>query len=252
MPVTKMLRNSDIRLWRRPKDNISSFVDSLLQPIAQKQESYIKDTTHFINFIENTPLPDGAVLATFDVSSLYTNIPQEEGIEVVCLYYQKHYQSRTPIPTQLLGDLMRLILKENSFKFNDKHYLRTHGIAAGTKMAVAFAIIFMAHIEKQLLAISPHKPLIWKRFIDDIFSVWTLPEAEINNFIEFANSFHTTIKFTHEMSSEKIVFLDTEVFKGPRFITDKILDVQTHFKPTEMSNIHTSPHATLSALRRVL
>ena len=121
---------------------------------------------------------------------------------------------------------MRLILKENSFKFNDKHYLQTHGIAMGTKIAVAFAVIFMAHIEKQLLANSPHKPLIWKRFIDDIFSVWTLPKAEINNFVEFANSFHTTIKFTHEMSSEKIVFLDTEVFKGPRFIIDKI---NTHF-----------------------
>ena len=96
-------------------------------------------------------------------------------------------------------------------------------------MAVALAVIFMAHIEKQLLAISPHK----KRFIDDIFSVWTFPEAEINNFIEFANLFHTKIKFTHEISSEKIVFLDTELFKGPRFITDKILDVQIHFKPTE-------------------
>ena len=103
----------------------------------------------------------------------------------------------------------------------------------GTKMAVAFAVIFMAHIEKQLLAISPHKLLICKRFIVDIFAVWTLPEAEINNFIEFANSFHIPIKFKHEMSSEKIVFLDTEVFKGPRFITDKILDVQTHFMPTE-------------------
>ena len=102
-----------------------------------------------------------------------------------------------------------------------------------TKMAVAFAVIFIAHIEKQLLAISSHKPLIWKRFIDDILSVWTLPEAENDNFIEFANSFHTTIKFTHEMSSEKIVFLDTDVFKGPRFNTDKILDVETHFKPTE-------------------
>ena len=43
-----------------PTERISSFVDSLLQPIAQKQESYIKDTSHFINFIENTPLPDGA------------------------------------------------------------------------------------------------------------------------------------------------------------------------------------------------
>ena len=108
-------------------------VDSLLQPIAQKQELYIKDTTHFINFIENTPLPDGVVLPTLDVCSLYTNSPQEEGIEVVCQYYQEHYQSKTPIPTQSLGDLMRLILKENSFKFNDKHYLQTHGIAMGTK-----------------------------------------------------------------------------------------------------------------------
>ena len=35
------------------------------------------------------------------------------------------------------------------------------------------------------------------------------------------------------MSSDKIVFLDTEVFKGPRFAVDKTLDVQTHYKPTE-------------------
>ena len=36
-----------------PTERIFSFADSLLQPIAQKQESYIKDTTHFINFIDN-------------------------------------------------------------------------------------------------------------------------------------------------------------------------------------------------------
>jgi len=36
---------------------------------------------------------------------------------------------------------MRLILKENSFKFNGKHYLQTHGIAMDIKMAVAFAVI---------------------------------------------------------------------------------------------------------------
>ena len=89
----------------------------------------------------------------------------------------------------------------------------------------------MAHIEKQLLASSPHKPIIWKRFIDDFFSVWTINENEINDFVLFANSFHPTIKFTCEMSSERIVFLDTEVFKGPRFAEGKILDVETHFKP---------------------
>ena len=35
------------------------------------------------------------------------------------------------------------------------------------------------------------------------------------------------------MSSEKIVILDTKVFKGPRFANNKTLDVQTHYKPTE-------------------
>ena len=136
-----------------PTEHISSFVDSLLQPIACKQESYIKDTTDFINFIENTPLPDSAILALLDVCSLYTNIPQDEGIITVCRYYEDHYKSALPIPTADLRELsMQLILEENSFKFNDKHYLQTHGIAMGIKMAVAFSIIFMADIEKKLLS----------------------------------------------------------------------------------------------------
>ena len=49
---------------RGPTECISSFVDSLSQPIAQKQESCIKETTHFINFIENTPLPVWVILAS--------------------------------------------------------------------------------------------------------------------------------------------------------------------------------------------
>ena len=41
-------------------------------------------------------------------------------------------------------------------------------------------------------------------------------------------------KFTFEMLSERPVFLDTEVFQEPRLALNKILDVQTHFKATEM------------------
>ena len=165
------------------------------------------------------------VVATLDVCSLYTNIPQEEGIKVVCKYYNDRYQPNPPIPTSTLGDLTKLILKENSFHFNGKHFLQTHGIAMGAKMAIAFSVIFMAHVEKQLLLSSSHKPIVWKRFIDNIFSAWTSSKQEIDSFIDFTNRFPTTSKFTCEMS-----FLDTEVFKGPRFVSNKRLDVQTHFK----------------------
>ena len=34
-----------------PKEIISSFVDPLLPPIAQKVKSFLKDTTDFISFI---------------------------------------------------------------------------------------------------------------------------------------------------------------------------------------------------------
>ena len=66
------------------------------------------------------------------------------------------------------------------------------------------AVIFMAHIEKQLLASSPHKPIIWKRFIDDIVSVWTINENEINDFVLFANSFHPTIVTTFNPASPNL------------------------------------------------
>ena len=59
-------------------ERLSSFpsgVDKVLQPIAQIQESYLKDTTHFIRFIESTRVPKNAFLVSMDVTRLYTNIP---------------------------------------------------------------------------------------------------------------------------------------------------------------------------------
>lgn len=58
-----------------PSERISAFVDSILQPLAKSQKSYLKDTTDFINFIERTPLPEGIFLVYLDVTILYTNVP---------------------------------------------------------------------------------------------------------------------------------------------------------------------------------
>ena len=48
-----------------------------------KLPSYIKDTTDFINKTKDLDLPDDSILVTMDVSALYTNIPNDEGIEAV-------------------------------------------------------------------------------------------------------------------------------------------------------------------------
>ena len=129
--------------------------------------------------------------------------------------------------------MLGLILTENSFEFNKQNYLQTHGVAMGTKTAVSFANIFMAEIETNLILQNNTKPRVWKRYIDDVFSLWDYNRNEVERFIEEANSFHPTIKFTAEISENEITFLDTVVFKGERFIKESTLDIKTHYKPTE-------------------
>ena len=103
----------------------------------------------------------------------------------------------------------------------------------GTKTAVSFANIFMAKIETAIIDQQSTKPLVWKRYIDDVFSLWDTNREEINNFIEHANNYHPTIKFTADISDKEIIFLDTCIYKGARFEKESILDTRTYFKPTE-------------------
>ena len=154
-----------------PTTRISAFVDSILQSIAKSQKSYLKDTTDFVNFIERTTLPEGTFLVSLDITSLNKNIPQEEEINTVCRAYENFYGDNTPIPTQSLREILslilQLILQENLFEFNEKNYLQIHGTAMGTKMAVAFANIFIPSVETVIISQSNTKPLEWKRYVDD-------------------------------------------------------------------------------------
>ena len=107
-----------------PTERISSFVDHLLQPIAQKQTSYLKDTTDFIDFIEKTQVSHETILVSMDVTSLHTNIPQGEGITIVCQAYEKYHNNNPPIPSHYLKQMLRLILKENSFNVTERPWER--------------------------------------------------------------------------------------------------------------------------------
>ena len=85
-----------------------------------------------------------------------------------------------------------------------------------TKMAVSFANIFMTKFETTLIQQSETKPKEWRQYIADIFSLWDSEKKDVDQFIEQANKFHLTIKFTAEISENEITFLDTVVFKGER------------------------------------
>ena len=113
--------------------------------------SFIQDSTDFINLIETLKLPQTCILASIDVSSLYTNIPHLEGREAVTKNLSLN-QDPPPLQPQpvVIGELIDIVLQNNVFEFNDKLYLQKQGTAMGTKMAPSYANLFMGKMEKQL------------------------------------------------------------------------------------------------------
>ena len=194
-------------------ENVSAFIDSTLKPYMESLPSYIKDTTDFINKIRQLPqLSKDSFLVTLDVSSLYSNIPHKDGIEA-CQYFMNN-GCKPKESLKCISKLIELVLTKNHFQFNDVDYLQKLGTAMGTRMAPSFASLFMGKFEKEFLDSCGVQPLLWLRFLDDIFMIWDDSEEKLLRFLDELNKFHETIKFTYNYSKTNAVFLDVKIEKS--------------------------------------
>ena len=208
---------------------ISLFIDHHSKDMVPKIESYIQDTPDFLrkleeindmNIIDSSTFP-----VSLDVKGLYLNIPQEEGIE--CFQDALNTRTNQTIPTEYLIKLLRIVLYENIFTFDETLYRQVVGTAMGTRVAPTFANIFMKIIDLKItmLASKSYKNalLILKRFIDDIFILWKGTEESLLKFMEDINKLHPSMKFTatYNLGTKSTTFLDTrvQIFKN-RLSTD--------------------------------
>ena len=164
---------------------------------------------------------------TLDVTSLYSNIPHEYGIKA-CEHFLNSEPNNCGISTESLCELISTVLTKNHFQFNGDNYLQTMGCAMGTKMSPSYASLFMGKFEEDKLNHYHHQPLIWLRFLDDIFLIWEYSEEELLDFIKYLNNAHPSIKFTYQYSSDKATFLDVDIYKN----NDGTLGTSVHVKKT--------------------
>ena len=110
-----------------------------------------------------------------NVRSLYASIPNNEGIATVKKRCDSYIHKTIPI--KIIITFPALILTLNNFVFNSKFYLQIKGCAMGTICAPAYANIFMAEFEqKYVYPLIKGKQILFLRYIDDIFTVWTKSE----------------------------------------------------------------------------
>ena len=186
-----------------------------MQPHVKELPSYVKDTTDFLNKVDQLEkVPENSTLVSLDVKSLYTNIPNNEGISAV----KKHLDRKklTNALSIVITTFLTLILTLNNFVFNCINYLQTNGCAMGTKCAPSYANLFMGMFEEEyILPLIKEKTLIYLRYIDDIFFIWTGSKEKLNEIYTKLNTLHHSIKFDMTSSQTEINFLDTKVMKSP-------------------------------------
>ena len=167
---------------------LSEYVDSYLKPAARKSFSYVRDTTHFLNRLkERSNIPHKTFMVKMDVNGLCNNINHTEGADACYISMEK--QKNKNVPSRIIGNSILFILKNNVFKFASCFIKQIMGTAMGTPMAPNYANLFMTQVETNMLndyeAENGLRPIIWLRYIDDIFFLWTYDEQLLKDFIEF-------------------------------------------------------------------
>ena len=145
------------------------------------------------------------------------------------------------------------VLKNNYFEFNEEVKYQISGTAIGTKFAPTYASIFMD--EKENLDTQEFKPLVWFRYIDDVFFIWTHGKEVLEEFLKDFSNYYLNIKFTHEFNKENIPFLDLKLsLPGGQLTTDlqiKSTDKHQYLHYTSAHLDHTKRSIVLSQALRV-
>ena len=194
-----------------PTEEISQLVDHFIGQIVPLSQSYIRDSTHLINILNRLTVQPGILLCTLHITSLYTNIPHDEGIQSTKEMLAIHKPPDNLPHNSYIIDLLELALTNNHFEYNDKYYHQMSGTAMGTKLEPSYAKLFMTRFEEKYVYTYPLQSKLWKRFIDDIFMIWPHGMDSLLEIIDHLNMMHPTIKFTNDISHTEISFLDLTI-----------------------------------------
>ena len=139
---------------------------------------------------------------SYDVVSLFTNIPLEETIDIaVKLILENSPESK--VSQVDLKKLFSFATSQTHFLFNGAFYDQIDGVAMGSPLAPTLANLFLGHHENNWLSdYQGSSPLFYKRYVDDIIAMFD-NESDSLQFLNYLNTKHLNIKFTIEKECDK-------------------------------------------------
>ena len=193
--------------------NLAKYLVDPLSLLANNQYT-VKDSFEFVNEITKINDTNRFFMCSFDVESLFTNVPLQETIDICVnsLYYNDDILIKGLNKVQF-NNLLNLALKDTYLMFNDKLYQQIDGVSMGSPTGPVLANAFLCFHEQLWLDNCPleFKPILYKRYVDDTFILFE-NQSHCIKFLDYLNSQHPNIKFTkQEEVNNEISFLDVLV-----------------------------------------
>ena len=146
-------------------------------------------------------------LVSFDVTSLFTNVPTEETVDVIHrkLAELEDLVERTPLSPGRIAELLQLCLKSTYFSYNGELYEQREGAAMGSPVSAVVATLYMEFFEELTLESAP-RHRFWKQYVDDTCCI--MQRDAVEPLLRHLNEVPSTIK-THHRAGEWLPSLTT-------------------------------------------
>ena len=235
LPVRPIVSNIGTATHKTAK-----YLSKLLSPLA-KSKYTIENTRDFVTRIRNMKIPEGYKMISFDVVSLFTNVPVKETIDIIIRKVYNEKLVKTKIKRENMRELLVLCTTEVPFTFNNEMYMQVDGVMMGSPLGPLFANIFMCELENRLIPSLNGKISNWVRYVDDTFCL--IKDGEEHYVLNELNAYHPNIQFTQEVEKDNaIAFLDVAIKR-----VDGMMETSVYRKTTNTDvYIHWKAHAPSS------
>ncbi len=208
---------------------IAKFFVPILSPICSSA-FMVRDSFSFVQELLSLDFnSDNLAMASFDVTSLFTNIPLDETIEIIADRLFSNAIRFHDLTRSEFKQLLNCAVKNCHFLFNGSLYQQIDGVAMGSPLGPLFANIFLSFHETSWLNNCPSnfKPLLYRRYVDDTFLLFRSRD-HIPLFLAYLNRQHPNINFTCEVESNcQLSFLDITITR-----TNGHFETSVYRKPT--------------------
>jgi hypothetical protein len=140
----------------------------------------VRNSTHLIEDLHEIPYDQNIRIASFDITSMYTNISTHDLMTII-----KEICQNNQIDINVQEDIMKLtktIRDQNYFQFKNENYIQTEGLTMGAPTSAILSEIYMQFLENNIIhnILKPHNIKGYFRYVDVILIIYSNTESNIH------------------------------------------------------------------------